>query len=669
MPTILDATVINKSYDTSGSGRKLVRLDNGWLVAVAKINSYFYFYKSEDNGNTWSQLCYVYHSYFGNGDVSLVSSGTVVHAVCCMMTNGAIYSYTFDAIGMANINMYDKSPYHKNVEGGQTTLGNVSLTINEAGTELHATWSSKNSSLSNSFNIRYAKGTINADGSVTWGAVEQVTTHNLTSRNVTNPTITFDKDGIPIIMAETSGFYIDNDDTTNFYTGTNASGILILKRSTELNASINIDTKWRGTGVGYSNSFAQSSPTAIFVPQIINGLANGRIWVTWHGTDSTDNNSDNIRVSYSDDGGVTWSAMQKLTSGNMYWQRNPSITCNKDNKVFIIFNGWDATDGFTDIKKLSNDGSGWSTSSIIKSGSGGSITNPSTLYDLSFVFSEPLFIYKDTAKVGFYGTWTTTQISVPQGNIGTKSDKNNLLSYSITTDGEMSTITEKVNGVVIGTKTATSGQSLVVGLTQAQWDAIKYGKYADATGDQNTLTIEMGSDKWTYTFDKQLASDADILSAVKAIKDEVEVSNPAKKVKLANAIRGKGGTVNDADSFEDMKNAIENMTSQKKASGSITSASSQKTFIQYDGTNSPPFGNIAFDMSVLGFIPSRITLHATDKSKLSPTTWYLEDYYVLSSYYANVAYNQYGLRCPYVNGVVNIPVMGANTNYTWEAYG
>ncbi|MDE3839353.1 hypothetical protein C0966_08305 [Bacillus methanolicus] len=51
-----------------------------------------------------------------------------------------------------------------------------------------------------------------------------------------------------------------------------------------------------------------------------------------------------------------------------------------------------------------------------------------------------------------------TQISVPQGSIDqkTSADKNNILTYSITTNGTMGTITEKINGTVINTRTSPS---------------------------------------------------------------------------------------------------------------------------------------------------------------------------------------------------------------------
>lgn len=171
-------------------------------------------------------------------------------------------------------------------------------------------------------------------------------------------------------------------------------------------------------------------------------------------------------------------------------------------------------------------------------------------------------------------------ISVTPGDIGQKTDKNNLLTYSITTDGEMSTITEKINGTVVNTRTATSGQAVKLGLTQEQWDAIRFGRYADATGGKNTLTVEMGSDKWTYTFDKRLATDADILSAVKATQDSNEVYLPAVKKQLADAINAKGGSVSADADWLTMIGGLNGVTVGKKwASGTVSITTSNKDIV------------------------------------------------------------------------------------------
>lgn len=532
MPTITDATVVAQAYDTSGNGgRKLVRLDNGSLVSATKNSTLFCLYKSTD-GTNWNLLKSL-AGYTNANDISIQTDGVNIF-VLLGVNNGALFTAVYRADGTTIQNL-------SSIDSSQTAIGNVSLAINEAKTELHATWASKNSTYQNSFNIRYAKGTINADGTVTWGAVEQRTTANTSGQDNSNPSITVTSNG-NIIIAHKFQLRM----MTLVYNGTTWTDKII-----------------------YDIGYQQDSPSAIFVPQSINGLANGRIWVAWHGTDATDTTVTNIHVAYSDDLGVTWAIMPKITSGNTYYHQQATITANKNNEVFIVWDGTDATDVKKDIRQIKYSSGSWGSISVISQGTTGAKLYASTLFDLSLNFSSPLFIYKDlqNAKVGFYGTWTVTTISVTPGDIGQKTDKNNILSYSITTDGEMSTITEKINGTVVNTRNTTSGQAVTLGLTQAQWDAIRFGRYADATGGKNTLTVETGTDKWTYTFDKQLASDSDIISASKAVKDANEVYLPSVKKQLADAINNKGGSVSANADWLTMIGGLNWSASGRKASG------------------------------------------------------------------------------------------------------
>lgn len=650
MPTITDATVVAQAYDTSGNGgRKLVRLDNGWLVAaLAESTSILGFYVSKDNGVTWNRQ--TSQAINTSGGYSVFGIGTDVYYI---VANGSSVTIV-NKINMITNTYTNISPNSGFLDNGQTATQQPTMTTNEAKTELHATWASKNSTYSSSFNIRYAKGTINADGTVTWGAVEQVTNANTSGYNVKNPSIILDKNGNAHIITDyLAGNYAIVDYSKSF-------------SSQEVPLSV-----WNSKYILPSSSYAQSSPSAIFVPQSINGLANGRIWVAWHGTDATDTTSTNIRVSYSDDLGVTWSAMQKLTSGNAYNQLNTSITANKANEIFILFNGAEASYTSYNIKQIKNSGGTWGSVTRITNNTGDNARYPSCLFDLSVNYSSPLFIYQNmqTAKVGFYGTWTVTSISVAPGDIGQKADKNNILSYSITTDGEMSTITEKINGTVVNTRNTTSGQAVTLGLTQAQWDAIRFGKYADATGGKNTLTVEMGSEKWTYTFDKQLASDSDIISASKAVKDANEVYLPSVKKQLADAINAKGGSVSANADWLTMIDGLNGVSSGRKASGTITSASSSTTTILASGGSAPSVYYVSFDMSVLGFIPSRITFVQSDRLSNTVITWSKDDiYYTSSSDYGNAMLATSAYRCPFVNGIVKITVPNPSRAYDWRAY-
>jgi hypothetical protein len=548
MPVINDSTVVASAYTTSASARPQ-RLSNGWLISLVSVSAnVLNLYKSIDNGITWT-LFTSYNVGFPVYGYSIATKGNDIYVVHGLNASGTYYirskSWHSDGTVIAII--------QEDIDTAQSSIGSCSLAINSTGTELHACWSSKNATYPNSFNVRYAKGTIAVNGSVTWGTVEQVNKNN-DGTHMVEPSIIILPNNKVIILARM-----------------NVSGserIMCFTNNYITKQFVTLSDTWGNKEVYLGSTYAQSSPSAIFVPPSINGLVNGRIWVAWHGTDSTDNVVNNIRSSYSDDLGVTWATMVKHTTGNTSNQDFPSVTANKSNVVRILYN----SNSYGGVRKISNINGAWGTIANASGFVNGLTTYPSCLYDITCDCIEPLFIYKNSisTKVGFYGSWIVTTISVVQGAIGSKSDKANLLAYSITTDGTMSTITESVNGITVGTKTATSGQSLITGLTQAQWDAVKYGKYKDVTGGLNTLTVSMGTDIWTYTFDKRLATTDDITSAMKAVQDTQSTMLPSIKAKLASAIRSKGGNINDTDSFDNIVNAVgtlANVISKKWATG------------------------------------------------------------------------------------------------------
>lgn len=386
--TVTDATVVASAYDTSGNGgRKLVRLSNGWLVAGVwdSANSLAKFYKTEKGD--WTDetlLC----SIGATKLLSLDSVGNMIYGVGNEGDTTVRYFY-FDATTQngGTVTRYTLET--------QTAVGGTSLAINEAGTELHAAWASKNSTYANSFNIRYAKGTINADGSVTWGSVVQVTKINSSGVNYSNPTISLFGnvpiiicDGLPLLSAGASGSGV---------------GIVALKSDLTLeHKSGYLDSNWSAKTIFALAAHAQSSPSSSFIPKEYNGLANGRLWVSWQGLDSTDTTYHNLRVSYSDDGGVNWATTQKLTNGNSSSYLSPTITANKNGKVVILAGNYHTGA----IGKVVYENGTWGPVSTIKNTGVNTYSYPSALFDLSVDFTEPLFIYKDTAKVGFYGTWT-----------------------------------------------------------------------------------------------------------------------------------------------------------------------------------------------------------------------------------------------------------------------
>jgi hypothetical protein len=388
-------TVVASAYDTSGNGgRKLVRLDNGWIVAVLwdNTNKYLRFQADKLDGNGFVQLCYLYNSGRYLDGASITSNGTTVYAlfrnsndtIGTASTAAYAFSIAFDATTITNADQMGSAVF---VEGtNQNAIGTTTLDLDSNG-HLHASWYSKNGTYPNSFNIRYAKGTIATDGSVTWASPTQVTTSNSTSRHFESPCIIIRSDNNPsIIFKDMNGtnysININNYDGSSWSTGSYGYGKQI---------------------IAYT-SYTQSNPSAIVD-------ANGVIHVTWHGRDSTDTNKENIRYSKSTDGGATWSAMEKLTSGNTDNQTQPSITRDKNNKIYVVWLGdyVDATNG-NDIKMITNDGSGWSAISVLHGSTTQNFIHPSTCANY-FDFTQPLMVFMESgASVLFEGVWQDTDL-------------------------------------------------------------------------------------------------------------------------------------------------------------------------------------------------------------------------------------------------------------------
>lgn len=370
---VVDATVVNSAYTTSANARP-VMLDNGWIVSVVKDNFTARFYVSKDNFTTEpTQLCFVVGD-FNNG--SLVGKGNMIYFI--YESGTAVKLIKFDATTVDNIDLISTAQ----TIDSQTTTSSVSLAISPDKSTLWATWSSKNATYPNSFNIRACKGDIQEDGSVVWGSVKQVTEISLSGVNYDNPTITITLDNKPTIV------FIGDEGSNN-------------RRYVKYTVG-NGNNGWSSVKNLYDagGNYAQSNP------QVVTDK-NGALLCVWHGFDSTNSTVENIRFSKSPDGGLTWSAMEKLTNYTITTQRAmfPSITVDKNNKIYVLYFNSKSAFG---IGKLTNENGVWSDDGIVISGAK---YNISTLYDNSFSldFSEPIFIFNDNdgSAVKFYGKWNS----------------------------------------------------------------------------------------------------------------------------------------------------------------------------------------------------------------------------------------------------------------------
>lgn len=375
-------SVINSAYTTSANARPQV-LSNGNIIICVydSANTKLNFYKYD--GITYNLL--TSWTINASAGFSICSYGTKIYAIAVNTAGTTVPFAKFDATTVGST-----ITSTSNVDSGQTAFNACSIATNSTGTAITIVVSSKNSTYANSLNIRSAKS---IDGGTTWtkqdgtSGVDQVTNINISGYNFSNPYAIYDKNDKPIIIfaQNTPNWYICN----SIWTG----------------------TAWSNTPVIYnsdSTSHSQSNPVATLQKY---GTNAGRIWVVWVGTDSTDTSKNNIRISYSDDNGLTWSAPVKLTSGNVYSHGFPSITSDLNGNIYVLCQGYSATSAtYNNIQQIVYNGTSWGSLTEITSQNSNHMYYPSTC-DNYYNFEKPITIWQDNAnnRVAFYGKWQVGQ--------------------------------------------------------------------------------------------------------------------------------------------------------------------------------------------------------------------------------------------------------------------
>lgn len=357
---VIDSTVLTSStYNAIGNGgRKLVRTSDGKLRATLHNSTEIARYVSSDDKLSWTRE-------------KFMSPANPVDSASVAVGNNVYTVYT-----STNSIDYFKVPQNQlvSIANGFSAAGGCSIEVNHEDTELHVSWSSKDTSNPNAFNIRHSKGIINAlDGDVAWGSSENVTTTNTSTSGYASPSTVINGSGQAVVL----------------FTQTTSN-------NSRIDTKIRLgDNNWGAHTVVYGGgSYTQLSPSAIFAPQRINGLANGLIATAWHGYDATHPSTFYIRFSKSIDGGANWSGMQKLVAG-----QNASVTADKNGNLYIEYE----RSGNTYFIKSTNNGDSWSAETLKGVG-----VNPSTLYDTNLGFTKPLSIRKSTSSVVLNGTWQET---------------------------------------------------------------------------------------------------------------------------------------------------------------------------------------------------------------------------------------------------------------------
>jgi hypothetical protein len=618
MPTMFNKNVgVTSGYTINGNpGRKLVMLDDKSLVTVVYSGGTFYTYRSTDNGATWK-------SFTGNSvigsifDISIDTDGKNVFA---FLTNGT----------SLNLKVYNSSGTMidslTNDYGGMT-FGNYSavemssMIINKKTKEIHAVWSATSQS-DYSYNLFYVKGAIGADGKVILGIPEKITSmSNSSYRNAfIKPSITLYND-VPIITATSQMSFTSSGFN---YEGGNTNTIVVLKKDKSLSSTSGnawlLNSNWSATTINKEAGYTQGQSQVIYVPQSVNQYPNGRIYVAWHGNDSSNTTNTVIKMSYSDDGGYSWSNAFTVSSNNTKPNSNVSITANAKDEVWFYWN-YEYSTSDIDLRARRFNANTWDAQTSIAI-SGNKEANPQLLFDIDYKvnFTKPLFVSQLDSTIVFGGTWKDVTIEVMNlvnDNVSDVNNKNSVITYKLTSvDGGSLNVLERINGTQVKSRSVTNNTWNSVSLTDAQWDAIKYGKYTES-GASNHIEIEHDGQVWRYTFGKMVNESGNLSDVVKASIDlQYHFSGIAKDI--SEAVETKGVSVaQPKDSFSNIKKAIEQISTGKKIAQGTTSVSSGNKMFNYYFVSSGSYpqmyaGNYPYiEVTGLSFKPSAIMVYSS----------------------------------------------------------
>lgn len=224
------------------------------------------------------------------------------------------------------------------------------------------------------------------------------------------------------------------------------------------------------------------------------------------------------------------------------------------------------------------------------------------------------------------------------------------------TEGNAVTITEKLNGNVVNTRS--SAGTFTLDLT-SQWDALPLGKHTvtiEANDDYNNPPHEPRIRTWT--FNKLLEVNPKVPKVISGVSDMLAKFEGLKE-QLIDKVGG-----NPTDKFEDIIKNGDYGTKHTRLL--INTAPSTKSFTTSANASQTAY-YVPVDLSLIDFIPSRIVVRRQDTGGLTTTTWFYESFY--STDVNTSLSTNYNLKIPYVNGVMDIAVgAGANVPHIVDIY-
>lgn len=396
VPLLRTNVTVSNFYSGYNERRRLVRMNDGTIVAMLCVSDQFFLFKSVDNGASFSQF-FVNTTWYGG--IIYISSLTTDGVYLYLLIAGGSQRLTFLRFNTSGTELQSQT-----LVNGDLTISNTYCDIVYAtDNTLHATWSAWHVNDTRINCLYYVRGTISGDGSVTWGAIEKVT------EPFADSLITTWRPTLIVTPNRNVGIFFE----LGAHIAGTAIGYVTKKyttKSIDPIKAINTKADWGSTFVVPLSSSGKRAISATVD-------SSGVIHAVYHSDASGVNN---IYYTKSTDDGVTWSPMTQITTGlNGY--SDATITCDQNNKLYVYFVG--NPSGTYIIYSTVYNGTSWSAITQFTAPESGHSLLPS-LCDNFRTFTTPLSIWGNMSDntFKFSGAWekTVTNGIVSVGEVSNK---------------------------------------------------------------------------------------------------------------------------------------------------------------------------------------------------------------------------------------------------------
>ncbi|MDU0200174.1 hypothetical protein ACYEXS_19730 [Paenibacillus sp. MAH-36] len=376
--------LINTTTSVSplGSGRKVTRLSNGWLVALVSEGARNHkVLKSTDNGATWSTLTTCIYPFSGNyylsAVASIASTGTTVLIVGATRhqsnSDGAFHAFRFDAttVGSTTNAIGTLNGPPKAVDMVYDASTNTMHTI-----AVHATGISNNHLV-----LYYWSGDLGTN----W---TQIPLFQLTGQTIDGAAISVNASGHPVM----------------FYQNSSTAHLTMVKATTP-RPTANMPQVDFGQ-LGY---VPQPSGPISFMSMVKNPN-NGYMYLVW--ANPLDQEISAIR---STDGGINWSSRTSFGALNTAYQ-DCQATIDNQGRVVAIWSTKSSVNNKAEIfiaNSAANDITSWSTPTLLDIGNitGGLVSSPAISHDPNALPNNYYFMWRRNDSGTYYDFLNASNIA------------------------------------------------------------------------------------------------------------------------------------------------------------------------------------------------------------------------------------------------------------------